>query len=141
MPEMPPVGGASPMPPPGLMPPPGARPPQAGAPGPTPGTMPTPNQGQHVAGLAMIGVIVKLMERAIPLLGAGTEAGRDLVKSLSSLSRHVPAGALSPGIENTAIERLALQNRQNGPQVAAMRAAAPPGTIPPHAPSPMPQAA
>ena len=136
---MPPMGGA-PMPPAAgqMAPPLGASP----APGPTPGTMPTPNQGQHVAGLAMVGVIVKLMERAIPLLGAGSEAGRDLVKSLSNLSRHVPPGALSPGIEGTALERLALQQRQNAPQVAAMRAAAP--SMPPAQPAmrpPMPAAA
>lgn len=137
MPEMAPAGAGA-MPPPGLAQMPGQRPPMPSAPGPTPGTMPTPNQGQHVAGLAMIGVIVKLMERAIPLLGAGSEAGRDLVKSLSNLSRHVPPGALSPGIENTAIERLALQQRQNAPQIAAARAAAP--QMPPPAmkpPAPM----
>lgn len=121
---MTPMGGGA-MPPPGLTPPQAQRPPMPNAPGPTPGTMPTPNQGQHVAGLAMIGVIVKLMERAIPLLGAGSEAGRDLVKSLSNLSRHVPPGALSPGVEGTAIEKLALQQRQNAPQIAAARAATP----------------
>lgn len=76
-------------------------------------------------GTALIGVIVKMMERAIPLLGAGSEAGRDLIKGLSSLAKHVPPGALSPGVEGTAIERLALQQRQQAPQIAAMRAAAP----------------
>lgn len=139
MPDMMPMGGGA-TPPPVLAPMAAQRTPPPAAPGPTPGSMPTPNTGEHAMGAALIGVIVKMMERAIPLLGAGSEAGRDLVKSLSSLSRHVPPGSMSPGIEGTAIERLALQQRQQAPQIAAMRAAAP--TMPPtQAAPPVPQAA
>ena len=69
-----------------------------------------------------MGLIVKLMEDTLPPLGVGSEIGRDLLKALSTLSKHVPAGAVSPGIENQAMQRLATNARQMQPQIAAMRA-------------------
>ena len=88
--------------------------------------------------MAKLGLIVRLLEQIVPLLGAGTEAGKDVLKSLTTLSKHVPPGAVSPGVENSAMQQTALQMKQQTPQIAALRAmlaqkaagGAPPSTSP-----------
>lgn len=101
----------------------GATPPQAS--GPNPASAPVANQGQNAAGVAMIGIIIKLMERAIPLLGSGSEAGQALVKGLSSLSKHAPVGGISPGIEAAELQKLQMQQRQHAPAHLAQQAGTP----------------
>ena len=102
------------------MPPPSMGQPPVGS---SPATGPVPNKGLEAAGLAKLGLIVRLLESLIPALGSGTEAGKDVLKALTSLSKHVPPGAVSPGIENSALMNLSQQQRQQQPQIAAMRAA------------------
>jgi len=65
------------------------------------------------------------MEETIPLLGVGSEPGKDLVKALSTLAKHVPPGSVSPGIQQSTMERLMQQQKQMAPQIAAMRAMQP----------------
>lgn len=73
--------------------------------------------------MAKLGLIVRLLEQIVPLLGAGTEAGKDVLKSLTTLSKHVPPGAVSPGVESSALQKLQMMQKQQTPQIAAMRAA------------------
>lgn len=91
--------------------------------GSSPVTQPTPNRGHEAAGMSRLSVIVKLMEETIPLLGVGSDAGKALVKALNDLAKQVPAGSVSPGIQQSTMERLLQQQKQAGPQIAAMRAA------------------
>ena len=63
------------------------------------------------------------MEETIPLLGVGSDAGTALVKALNDLAKQVPAGSVSNGIQQSTMERLLQQQKQAGPQIAAMRAA------------------
>ena len=107
------------------MPPSPASPPQPGQPpvGSSPATGPVPNKGLEAAALAKLGQVVRILESLVPQLGAGTEAGKDVLKALTSLSKHVPPGAVSPGIEQTALKKMMMEQQQQGPQIAAMRAA------------------
>ena len=137
----PPVPGAPP-PSPGGMPQPGAGT-QPGQPpfGSSPVSAPTPNRGLQAAGLAQIVWAVRLLEKALPQIGAGTPPGKDILKAISSLTKHVPAGAASPGMEQTALQGLMQQSKQEAPQLQAMRAAggpSAPGTPggPPASPAP-----
>ena len=100
---------------------------QGGTMGPTPGTAPVPNAGQHVAGLAIIGKIVKGMEIAVPLVGSQSEAGQALLKCLASLGKFIHQEDTSPGVEKTEQDRMQLLQRQMGPGAAAQQAAGPPG--------------
>src|SRR5258708_4769326 len=68
--------------------------------GASPATMPVANRGHAAAGLARLSQIVRLLEETVPLLGVGSEAGRDVLKSLQNLSKHVPPGAMSQGVEH-----------------------------------------
>ena len=60
------------------------------SPGPTmPAAVPTNNQGSRVKGLIMTSLAVKIMEQAVPLMGAASEEGQALLKSLTGLSKLV----------------------------------------------------
>lgn len=91
--------------------------------GSSPATSPVPNKGLEAAAMAKLGMIVRQLEQIVPLLGAGTEAGRDVLKSLTNLSKHVPPGAVSPGVENSAMQKTMMQMKQQTPQIAQMRQA------------------
>lgn len=93
--------------------------------GSSPVSQPVPNRGHEAAGLSRLSVIIRLMEETIPLLGVGSEPGKDLVKALSNLAKHVPPGAVSSGIQQSTMERLMQQQKQMAPQIAAMRAMQP----------------
>jgi hypothetical protein len=106
-PMMPQAGGA----------PPGAPPPQPGNQPPfgtTPVTGPSPNKGYEAQALQQLGLIVKRMAEILPLVGATSEIGQAVMKSMQSLAKHVPAGASNNVAERNTLEKMALQNRQNG---------------------------
>jgi hypothetical protein len=129
--------GAAPPAPTGASP----QPPPTGA---SPATMPVANRGEQAAGMAHLSVAVHVLEQALPLLGMGTEAGRDVHSVLSKLAKHTPPGAVSSGVENAVLQKLMIANRQNSMNVASMRGGgqppggAAPGAPPPAAPHPPP---
>lgn len=148
MPAGPGAGARPPVPTAGA--PPGAQPPPTGA---SPATSPVANRGEHAAGMAHLAVAVHVLEQALPLLGMGSEQGREVHSVLAKLAKHTPPGAVSPGIENSILQKLMMANRQNSMNVAAMRGGggappggppggappgAPPGAAPPQAPRPTP---
>lgn len=107
----------------------------------SPATMPTANAGQQAAGIARLSIAVKVLEETVPLLGVGSEAGKDALKALNTLSKHVPPGSVSPGIEANSAAQIMQRQRQMAPQIAALRAAGgggPPGggAPPPGMPTP-----
>lgn len=133
---------------PPLMPPGGspAAAPDAPPVGASPATGPVPNKGMEAAGMAKLGLIVRLMESAIADLGATSEPGKAVLKSLTDLSKHLAAGGISPQVEQSSMEKTMMQQRQMAPQIAQLRqammqggAGGPPGAAP--AASPMPNAA
>lgn len=73
--------------------------------------------------MAKLGLVIRQLETIVPLLGAGTEAGRDVLKALTNLSKHVPPGAVSPGVEKSSMDQMALKMKQQTPQLEQMRAA------------------
>lgn len=95
--------------------------PQA-VPGSSPVTMPTPNRGLQAMGLAQLQVAVRIIERTLPIFGVGTEVGKDVMNALRTLSKHVPAGSGTSGVENTALMGLMNQQRQDAPTISTLRA-------------------
>src|SRR5215831_15434809 len=108
-----PVGGGGGAPPSS----PGASPQQPPTTGASPATMPVANRGEQAAGLAHLAVAVHVLEEALPLLGMGSEAGRDVHSALPKLAKHTPPGAVSSGVENAVLQKIMLKNRQNSMQV------------------------
>lgn len=85
-------------------------------------TLPSPNRGLQSKGLTQVQTAVRILEQALPLLGADTEPGKDVMKALTSLSKHIPAGSTSPGVERTGLQQMMQQQRQDQPQQALMKA-------------------
>jgi hypothetical protein len=84
-------------------------------------TQPTANKGFEAAGLQRLGMAVKQLEQLIPMLGSGSEIGKDVLKALNMLVKHVPAGGASPAAEKNNIEQMAMQNAQRAQQAQQMR--------------------
>jgi hypothetical protein len=70
----------------------------------------------------LLRVVVRQLEMILPMLGSGSPAGKEVMKSLTSLGKLVPAGATSSGMENNAQQQLMMQQRQQAPMLAALRA-------------------
>lgn len=106
--------------------------------GSTSATGPTPNKGYEAAAMQRVGVLVKQMTEILPMVGATSDIGQALMKSISALAKHVPPGSTNNAAEKNAIEKMAIQNQQNG-QMQQQLKAQPPASMP-QAPQ-MPKAA
>lgn len=96
---------------------PGAPQPQSAPFGSTPATGPTPNRGYEAAGLQRLGSVVKQLEELIPLVGAASEPGREVLKALGILVKLVPAGSQSPAAQRNNIEQMAMRNTRDNQQM------------------------
>ena len=88
----------------------------------SPETMPAPNAGMEAAGLARLNMVVRMMEEMLPMFGAASEVGQSLLKSVTTLAKHIPAGSMSSGVEQTAMRGVMNSARQQAPLIAALRA-------------------
>lgn len=134
--------GAPPVPPGG-----GAPPPMGGAAAPMPprpaggaggATMPTPNQGLEAQALAKLAVHVQALSLIAGVLPAGSDIARDLREAINKVAKHVPPGAISQGLQMTEAQKALMAQKQQQPQIAAMRAgqpATPPGMPPAQPPA------
>lgn len=99
--------------------------PGAGQPpfGSSPATGPTQNAGYQAQGLQGLSLVVKGLERLIPLLGAGSDAGQDALEALKKLSKHIPPGTVSPAAQQNEMEkqRMAFLQKQGMMQQAMQR--------------------
>ncbi len=126
-PGAPPPGGAAPASPP----------PEGGqASGPGGATAPSPNRGLEAAALARLAVYAQGMATILAVLPVGSDASRDVREALNKLAKHIPQGGTSPGVQMSEAQRNLMQQRQMGPQIAAMRAAQAGGGQPPPLPQP-----
>lgn len=84
--------------------------------------MPVPNRGQEAAGLATLNVIVNALLKLAPQFGASSDIGRSVLKAVNDLSKHVPPGSTSPGVENKAMMNMQREQQQQQPMAAMMAA-------------------
>jgi hypothetical protein len=84
-------------------------------------TGPTPNAGYEAAGLQRLGLVVKQLEQLIPLFGAASDQGKDVLKALQILLKSVPSGSVTPASERNDLQRQVTQNAQQNQQLAALR--------------------
>jgi len=89
--------------------------------GQTPATGATPNKGFEAAGMQELGVVVKQLEKILPQLGAGSEAGQAVLKALNSLVKFVPAGSVTPAAQKNSIEAQQRNLAQNNQQMQALK--------------------
>ncbi|MDE2097102.1 MAG: hypothetical protein KGL39_07640 [Patescibacteria group bacterium] len=116
---VPPVAGQAPHPQ-GMMPQPAQSPPA----GISPATQPTRNAGYEIAAQKMTGLALLILERAMPLAGSNTPLGNEIHKCIGGLSKHVPAGSVTPADVASQIQQLMLKQQEFGAQKAALAARA-----------------
>ena len=85
-----------------------------------------------------VGVIVKALTEILPQVGATSEIGQSIMKSINALAKHVPPGSTSNAAEKNSIEKMAMQNQQNGQMQQQLKQPGAPGGAAP--PPSMPQA-
>lgn len=106
--------------------------------GASPASGPTPNKGYEAAALQKLGVLTKSLTELVGLSGVGTDLGKDVLKALNILAKHVPPGSVSPAGEKNQIENMMMRAQQSNqqmqslkqPQMGGQGAGAPPGGMP-----------
>ena len=102
--------------------------------GQSPVTGPTPNKGFEAAALKRVGLVVKQLTDILSLAGATSDVGKDILKAINMLVKHVPSGAVTPADERAGLERQMMQNTQNSQMQQQMKqGAAQGGGQPPQA--------
>lgn len=84
--------------------------------------MPTPNRGLQANAIAQLTHCIRIMEKALPMVGVETEMGKDVMKALTTLSKHIAPGSGSPGVEQNALMQMMMQQKQEQPMQQLMRA-------------------
>lgn len=107
------------------MPDPGMQPqsPTDGQPpfGSSPATGATANDGASVAGAQQIGIVIKALEKILPLVGSSSELGQEVLKSIKGLAKYVPAGSVTPAAEQNQLQAAQIRSVQNGQNAALLR--------------------
>ncbi len=89
--------------------------------GQSPVTGPTPNKGFEAAAAKRVGLVIKQLTDTLSLAGATSDLGKDILKAINMLVKHVPSGSTTPGDERANIERMSMQNTQNSQMQQQMR--------------------
>jgi hypothetical protein len=66
-------------------------------------------------------MVIQQLQEILPQVGAGSDAGQAVLKALTSLSKFVPPGSVTPAAQKQQLERMA-QTQQQGNQQMQMLA-------------------
>jgi hypothetical protein len=80
-----------------------------------------------------------MLEEALPLLGAGSEPGKDVLQTIGRLAKHVPPGAVTPADVASQLRDLMVKQQQQSQQMQQMRAGQQPQPGQPGQQNPGPQ--
>jgi hypothetical protein len=67
-------------------------------------------------------MVVKRLETILPQVGASSEPGQAILKALSSLTKFVPSGSVTPAAQKNSIEAQQRQHAQGNQQMQAIQA-------------------
>jgi hypothetical protein len=111
---------------------PAGKPPQMPPFGSSPMTGPTSNRGNEAQALQRLAVVIHDLEEIIPLVGSGSEAGKDILGALTKLGKHVQPGAVTPAAQRNVLQNAQLRNAQQAKMLQALKAGGggPPGGAP-----------
>jgi hypothetical protein len=74
-----------------------------------------------MAGMQRLGVALKALESLVPQLGSGSDAGKDVLKCIGMLAKHIQPGAVTPAAEKNTLQEQMMRNQQNTNMQQAMR--------------------
>jgi hypothetical protein len=69
----------------------------------------------------MMGLALIVMEQAVPLAGAATAVGGDLLSAIKLVAKHVPPGSVTPADINNVVQSLMMKQQQATQQIQQMR--------------------
>jgi hypothetical protein len=85
------------------------------------------NPGLAAKALAQVGEAIRILTLALPNVPPGTPVHKDVLDTIQKLSKHVPAGDQTHGVQMTALADLQRNAQQNQMLQLAMRQGAQPG--------------
>ncbi len=96
--------------------------------------------------MALVAEAKRMLEAAVskPGLGAETEVGQAIIKSLGLLGKVMPEGTVTPGMQNAGMQQWMMQGRRENPMAAIIAALGqggggqPGGGAPQPGPKPLP---
>lgn len=135
-----PLPGQPPVP--GQPPAPGGAPPAMAAAQSTgsPVAKPQGAQGNVAQAMSLIRNAIEMVQKALPMIPMGSPLHADLVKVISSVSKHMDQGETNKGVDLQSLLQMARQASQQSPVQAANRMFPAPNA-PPAGPTPPPAAA
>ena len=68
-----------------------------------------------------VGLMLSGLTDLLPMAGATTPIGQDLLKVISILAKHVPPGATTQASDRKAIDQMAMKNAQQSQTNQALR--------------------
>ena len=90
--------------------------------GSSPVQMPTPNRGLQAAALTQVSWAVRILEKALPVLGATSPVGKDIMGAIKSLAKHTPEQQMSTGVENNTLQQMMMGAKTEQPQTQLLKA-------------------
>jgi hypothetical protein len=72
-----------------------------------------PGMGEQASALMQVKNAVEMLQQALPGLGTGGEVHTAVVRAINALSRHVPQGAPTAGVQQTAIQNMLRNTMRN----------------------------
>lgn len=67
-------------------------------------------------------MVVKVLERIIPEVGASSDIGKAVLDALNKLVKFVPAGSVTPAAQKNSIEAMQRNAAQNNGQMQSLQA-------------------
>lgn len=113
--------------------------------------MPTPNRGLEAAANGKLTWVARQLLQVMHTLEIGSDMAKDVMKAFDLISKHVPPGSGSPGVEQSAMQKMMMEQKAEQPLLQQLRAqggggaggagmAPPPGAMPAGGGAPAPAA-
>jgi Lhr-like helicase len=58
----------------------------------------------------------------VPMIGASSDLGKDVMKMIQMIAKHVQPGEVTPAAEKNSIDKMSIQNKQNMQMQQQLRA-------------------
>jgi hypothetical protein len=68
-----------------------------------------------------LGLVIQQLQEILPQVGASSDAGQAVLKALTSLSKFVPPGSVTPAAQKQQLERMAQAQQQGNQQMQALQ--------------------
>lgn len=89
--------------------------------GQSPVTGPTPDKGMQAAALQRAGIISKMLMDLLNMAGPSGDIGKDAMKCLQIINKHLPSGSVTPAGERNQLDKMQMQNTQQNSQMQALK--------------------